>query len=617
MPRALAPDTRAKIERLLAEGYTATETARRCGVHVNTVQRMKGATKTRPITGLSPEAQRALKDFGYFRARYLGRMSTPWQEDAAYKMVALLETNEREYVVVNVAPGSGKSTLFTHDIPAWVATRNRAIRCMIGSATQSTAKNYTSRLRRTFEREHILKADTEKLAAGLAIDAQATLQADFGRFKPSNNDLWRNDEFILAQPGGITVEDKEPSFVAYGRDSGFLGGRFDLVIWDDLVTRKTMRTEDGRDELYRWYEDEAETRVEPGGLFILQGQRMDSSDLYRYALDMTTGEYEEFDETADPDAEKPKKYHHVVYKAHYDELCKKEHHIHSSQCADKCDQVEAKHWPKGCLLDPYRLSYKFLAPLMQNRAEKFQVLYQQEDIDNQNALVKPVWIKGGKDPDTGIEHPGCLDSDRQAGQVPAIFGETYSVVSIDPSPTKYFSIQWWVIHPDTKRRILIDHVRAKLDINEVLTRDELTREYSGILVDWLDTSRTQRHPITHIIFEQNGAQKFWLANPAVQQWAAKNHITLIPHTTSRNRSDPEYGVQILAPLYQHGLIRLPYKGLYGMKASQPLISELTRYPDSATDDCIMAQWFLEHQMDNIVVRAKVYRMNRPSWLASA
>ena len=70
---------------------------------------------------LSEDAKRALDDFAFFRRRYFGRNSTPWQERAAYEILRLLEDGgrDRKFAVMNEPPGSGKSTLFTHDIPVW------------------------------------------------------------------------------------------------------------------------------------------------------------------------------------------------------------------------------------------------------------------------------------------------------------------------------------------------------------------------------------------------------------------------------------------------------------------------------------------------------------------
>ena len=45
---------------------------------------------------LSVEAQKALDDFTFFRLRYFGRKSLPWQERAAYEVLRSIETYERE-----------------------------------------------------------------------------------------------------------------------------------------------------------------------------------------------------------------------------------------------------------------------------------------------------------------------------------------------------------------------------------------------------------------------------------------------------------------------------------------------------------------------------------------
>jgi hypothetical protein len=59
-----------------------------------------------------------------------------------------LEAEEKEFVVLNVPPGAGTSTLF-HDVAVWAIVRNRAIRVMIGSISQAMAKQYSRRIRET------------------------------------------------------------------------------------------------------------------------------------------------------------------------------------------------------------------------------------------------------------------------------------------------------------------------------------------------------------------------------------------------------------------------------------------------------------------------------------
>ena len=110
---------------------------------------------------LSDEARKALDDFAYFRFRYFGRKSTPWQERAAYELLRILEdgSQDRKFVVMNEPPGSGKSTLFTHDIPTWLIVRDRTIRIQIGSRTERQARMYVGRIKRSLERESPLRAN--------------------------------------------------------------------------------------------------------------------------------------------------------------------------------------------------------------------------------------------------------------------------------------------------------------------------------------------------------------------------------------------------------------------------------------------------------------------------
>ena len=150
-----------------------------------------------PYERLSERAKRGWDDFDYFRRVYLGRVPSPWQVDAAYKIVQHLESEEKEFLVLNCPPGAGKSTLF-HDVAVWCIVRNRAIRVLIGSISQTLAKMYSRRIRETLERPVRLTVDPELVKKGLAIDAEGCLAQDYGRFKPlASGSLWRAEEFVV------------------------------------------------------------------------------------------------------------------------------------------------------------------------------------------------------------------------------------------------------------------------------------------------------------------------------------------------------------------------------------------------------------------------------------
>lgn len=600
--------------RLLGLGVSRAEAARRVGVSVPTVVRhqkdpgsvlfgLLGGVGGGGVVGLGDVgglAGRALVDFGFFRERYLGRGRVAWQEEVAERVVGWLGSPGRTFVVVNAPPGSGKSTFFTHDLLCWLIVKDRRLRCMVGSRSEHQARLYSGRLRRTFERVVPVRGDSWGVERGLACDAVATLVGDFGRFRPLGGELWRLEEFVVAQEGGVGVEDKESTVVAYGMDSGFLGGRFDLVVWDDLVDLRSLRSVDAREGLLRWWETEAETRLEPGGLLILQGQRLGRDDLYRWALDQLDGD-------VDVVGGGGRKYEHVVFKAHYEDRCTGVH------------EGEGVAYPGGCLLDPHRLPWRELNRLRVHREERYRVLYQQEDYDPGSGLVPLVCIDGGRG-EGGVEFPGCWDEGRGVGEVPRNVGGVVSVVTADPSPTRSWAVQWWLYQPGSQLQWLMDLFRGPMDAPDFLDWNNQDGVFSGLLEEWWGTSVERGVPFSHVIVESNAAQRFLLQYDHVRRWQALRGVNVVPHATHRNKSDPKFGVQTLAPHYEFGRVRLPGRVLDGSRrTSMKLVDELVDWPNGRSDDCVMAHWFLLWNAPNLFpeVGDTVPRFERPSWVTGS
>jgi hypothetical protein len=101
---------------------------------------------------------------------------------------------------------------------------------------------------------------------------------------------------------------------------------------------------------------------------------------------------------------------------------------------------------------------------------------------------------------------------------------------------------------------------------------------------------------------------------------AKNSVQIIPHDTYRNKTNPDYGVQMIAPNFKFGRVRLPGKASsVGRAISMKLVDEVTRYPQASTDDCVMACWFVMFQMQYLAtpVSKSPPRSRRPSWLGKS
>jgi hypothetical protein len=577
------PKTAWKFERG-EPGSTGLEAAVELGVtEIGGVQVSKDLCK---------EAKRALDDFAYFRRRYFGRVSTPWQEKAAYQALDKLITLDREYTVINSPPGGGKSTLFTHDIPAWLVVRDRSIRIQMGSRTETQARWYVGRLKKTFERTSPMLADVSDKDAGISFDALATLAGDYGAFKPEGRtDLWRQDALVVRQLSGMALDDKEPTVSAWGMDSGFLGGRFDFIIWDDLVDRKNTAGSDAMLSLTEWWVTEAENRLEPGGLLILQGQRIAADDLYRFCLDMTNYEGDS-------------KYSLIRYQAHAEDRCKGEH-----------DPLVAVPYPVGCLLDPYRLPWKFIDNVRAVTPRVYDIQYQQNDGQATAILVEQAWIDGGRD-SSGVIRPGCIDEGREFGKSALDAHQGWSVVSVDPSPAEFWGITWWVMSPAFHRYEVCGLWRRRLGSEEFLSVDMDTMAFSGLLEDIRTMADKNGHPLQSVIIEVNAAQKFLLAQPHLQRWGAQYDIELMAHTTHINKADPKFGVTGIADFFRQGAIRLPSGDPAARLAVKPLVHELITWPDGATDDLVMSVWFAIRavQMTYVDPNIPAPRFDRPEWL---
>lgn len=550
-----------------------------------------------PLDRLCPEAQRGLEDIGYFSLRYFGLVLMPWQIEATQKIVALQASPDEEYAVINCPPGSGKSTFFTLVLPAWLTCRDRTIRGLVGSASHSTAKWYLGRLRSAFARTTPVQAKPREIKLGIAVDAETTLLADYGVFKPATEERWASDAFSVAQHNDVALSEKEHTWMAFGRSSTFLGARVDFQIWDDVYDPAQLRTIEARELMREWWTGNVETRLEPGGLLILQGQRKDAADIYRFALDKKQFSDDDLDE----DDTGAAMYHHIRFQAHYDDLCTGDH-------------TNPKPYPDGCLLYPKRLSYRKLMRIKGNDNATFEIEYQQQDTAPSDVLVDKIWVSGGTD-STGAIRWGCWDNDRACNTLPKnLKGPLFSIATIDPSPKRFWGIQHYVVAPNDNGQVfLMDLLRAKLRGSDVLDWVHEEGEFVGVMEDWQTRSERLGFPITDWIIEANAAQSWFYADDKGRRWVQRHNVNIHEHVTGGKKNDPDYGVYMLREPWRSGRIRIPGLGNSRLTSLQ-LVDEVTRYPHGGTDDQVMAQWFLfAHLADLAVKPDENTRLSRPSW----
>lgn len=616
---------------MFAEGHTITNIARSLGrsyptvhTYIKGLKNDSGREKRRAKEALelpgpkspeewSPEAAKAVADISYFARRYYGCLVMPFQEEGLAVIMGLLDTPKREFVVVNSPPGSGKSVFYTRIVPAWLTCQRRELRGMIGTVSQSMASRYLEALRNDFTRRVPIQANSSDVAAGISLDAEACLVDDFGRFRPEagGEEAWTQKGFTVAQFQNRPTPHKEQTWVAVGAETEYIGTRVDFAMWDDAWS-DSFTTVESKQRFYRQFDMVAERRLEPHGLLVLQGQRMAADDIYAYCLAKRAPSE---DDDEDDLVLTGKMYHHIKFPAHFDAKCEGVHRA-----------KEAKPYPDGCLLYPKRIPWSDLRTARDKSMAEYQLLYQQEDSDLEDALVKDIWVTGGEDSEGS--YPGCWDWKRDLCQLPEGLGpRRLSVCSVDVSPTQFWAVQWWVVVDnvvgDGRYRYLMDVEGKKMQSGQFLDWDTQRGHHTGLAEEWMQRAQALGMPIRYWVVEINAAQRFLFQYQHVREWQAKWQCQIVPHTTGRNKSDPEMGVGQLGRLYRNGLVRFPglpqnVGGNAARWKSLRIIDEAKHWrPGYKTrDDQVLAQWFLEFNLNKLRGGGTVppVRDDIPSWL---
>jgi hypothetical protein len=219
----------------------------------------------------------------------------------------------------------------------------------------------------------------------------------------------------------------------------------------------------------------------------------------------------------------------------------------------------------------------------------------------------------------GVDYPGCVDRDRFPGNITRGLKPPWvSIISVDPSPANFWGVIWTVYQPDLDLYHVVDIERCKLTAEELLGYDMATGSYHGILDEWLDRAEDMGYPVSHIIVEINAAQRFLLAHDFVRRWQALRQVMVIPHTTSRNKLDENFGLEaLIPPVVRSGSLRLPRMSENWKTLA--LVQELETWARDKKKgtDLAMALWFMLLHAPKLTQPKLPPRMWRPSFLVNA
>lgn len=160
-----------------------------------------------------------------------------------------VERGEIDVLIVNMPPGSAKSTYSSIAFPAWYLGRNPD-RCVIGAShTQELADRFGRKVR------NLVAGQDHKRAFNSGLSADSTAA---GRWETN-----KGGEYFAAGVGGSIT-----------------GRRADLAIIDDPVkSREDADSPTIRQKQWDWWRDDLTTRLKPGAAVVLIMTRWHEDDL--------------------------------------------------------------------------------------------------------------------------------------------------------------------------------------------------------------------------------------------------------------------------------------------------------------------------------------------------
>ncbi len=173
-------------------------------------------------------------DLMAFAIYYLGR--DPWGlREEIYDFIA-----DSRRSIITVPMGHGKSTTITETLPIALAAWNRDIRIIVGSEATSRAV------------EAVRFCRTQ-------LEYNPRILEDFGSFK---SQPWQEGKFAVSGRSALV---SHPTVQAIGMDSAVLGGRADVVILDDIVSRRNSQTAHQQRKTTEWVDTTIQSRLDPPG----------------------------------------------------------------------------------------------------------------------------------------------------------------------------------------------------------------------------------------------------------------------------------------------------------------------------------------------------------------
>lgn len=534
-----------------------------------------------PDTPLAPEAQRAILEWAYGTPegrRYITRrgdgvgLSFVAQH---YLGLAVAECHERWYreldrsdrVLVLAPRAHGKTSAIARVLVLHRILCNRNIRILLLSRTTQGANDSLS----------VVKADletNEKILGDWQVDAEG------GTIRSKGS--WGQTQVTVRRVKNL----RDPTLRARGWGSALTGGRYDLIILDDIEDDESVINAAQRRKTLNRMRMTVAPLLDTGGRIVVIGTKKHADDLYThlaedptYALvhDRAILEWPELDK--------------VSYQTRHDESGKEIVVAASIPANDNAGRPIAQ----GRALWPEKWPVSSLLMIRRSIGERaFQQEYQNEAVDDATTPFRLSWLAAAKalGAKRGFVREGCIDHD-PLRPVPRCEGlivyqcVDFSLVD-DPEAAEAQDSDWtvvetWGLRWETQERELLRVARRQgLSHGEMLgfIREEAARFPQRIAV----------------VVETNSFGKLYEMG-----LRRTTSLPLYGHVTDARKHDLYEGVPGMATNYEAGKVILPYAGAADLPANEDdargivdvFVREHHGLGRERHDDTVMCAWIGE------------------------
>ena len=376
------------------------------------------------------------------------------------------------------------------------------------------------------------------------LEQNEKLKEDFcgpgGTFKPATRagKMWSRNGFTVSTRTVSGI--KSPTMIGIGRGGKILSRDCDIIIADDIEDHSSTMQPSSRNNTKNWWTTTLGSRKEEHTAMLVIGSRQHPEDLYSALLESEAWET-------------------IVEEAH-DSMC------------TIAEFEEQEH--TDCMLWANKRTFKWLMDRKRDAMttgglKNFEMVYLNKAYNDSLRLFNPESIEK------------CYVADMPLGFVPS---GSYLVAGLDPAATGYQAGFLWAVETET------NFIR--------LTMVDMENHHGGGLDEAFELIKTwyDKYNCYHWVIEENGFQKAIRQDQRIKEYCNVQGIKLEGHETHKNKWDEKFGVTSLAPMFNDGMIRLPFYETDAQTKTITYTKQLMYFASKGSgrgykSDIVMASWF--------------------------